>query len=631
MMQRLKLLLGLGAIWLVARGALDLPGPWRSKFLYLLPSAQWCLVIAFAVAVPIGLGLLMVGSNDNRERRLGTLLVTLICLAWATDSRLAGTTYYAAPGGGTSASCANNGANVGTLMRCVSVAADQDLIVLTIGNYPGSELGASGYVLMSAKLLSLDCVIDSQCFLRPSVNTAGIRVTGLTGTPTATWDGIVVDGVGGTAPNYCFWLQDSSAGAYNLTISDSECRDPVFYATNFDGGEINLTLTNDVLTASSAVGARSLVYMGTAWTTGSLKVSGGTGTIARHTNAGSCMINAIAASGTPTAEVDGFTSSITIDPTLTGLGEHCGIQILNIANALIKNSRSDVYGTPGSRSAALFRIASNAAMSSANGQILNVVGTNATNGGYGAIIGQDASGVMDNQANNGTIADANITCPSPGNTAHALMLGFNQGGIITRFESTGCGIGVISKDQTVTPGVISGGIITNSGQQYVRVKGSQATVANLLLVAKSGTATLVRVDEDGVTNSSNTNVKNVITYVNGAAPDYTVIVPGANAAAFDRNDWFAVQGAISTNGWSYQGVSHSTLSAWNANAAVGTDSSVDPQFVGGMTPESKFGYRLKPTSPLRRSGVCYLTTGCVHRGLDGKRGFVPPNAGPFQD
>ena len=60
------------------------------------------------------------------------------------------------------------------------------------------------------------------------------------------------------------------------------------------------------------------------------------------------------------------------------------------------------------------------------------------------------------------------------------------------------------------------------------------------------------------------------------------------------------------------------------------DTSVDPQFVGGSAPSGAQGFKLRATSPLRRAGVCVLTTGCVPSDFLGRRARVPPDVGAWQ-
>jgi len=60
------------------------------------------------------------------------------------------------------------------------------------------------------------------------------------------------------------------------------------------------------------------------------------------------------------------------------------------------------------------------------------------------------------------------------------------------------------------------------------------------------------------------------------------------------------------------------------------DVTADPQFVGGGNPTDPGGFKTRSTSPLRRSGTCVYTTGCVPRDFGGRRTRVPPDIGAWQ-
>lgn len=553
-------------------------------------------------------------------------------LVWALSA--VPTNYYAQPGGGGAASCVDAAANVCTLARAISVALDGDIINLASGTYVGTELGVSGYALISGKMVNLLCATAGSCILRTTTTTGAIRVTGLTGTTSGVWDGLVVDGVNGTTPNFCFWAQASSGGKYALTISNSTCLDPVFYAVQFDGVSLDLTLTNDTLTSSTAVGSRSFLYGGTTWATGSVTVTGGSGTIAKtSTNGGSFasplgMINVVAAGSGVTAIVSGFTGNATYDPAATGNGEYGGIMLYNIPDAQIINSTMNVYGAPSTRTAVLFRIASSIASTAANGAIRNVTGTNGTNGGYGAQIGSDGSTAGDNFTNSGTIESANITCTYQGNSAHGLMQGSNQGGRVIKSVVNGCGINFIAKLTSGTPTLFQGDISINANSQHFRAKGALAIWNNTTTISTSGVGNLYYADDDPtIPTHSTVSVYNNLGYVNGGAPTYNVFIgPSNTLTAADTNDWF---GAAS---WYNAGAAYTTLATWNADAAVGTDLAVDPKFAGAsrMVAASDFksaGDFIPNSTTLARAGRQQLAGGLM---FNGEAIDFPPTPGAMR-
>lgn len=66
----------------------------------------------------------------------------------------------------------------------------------------------------------------------------------------------------------------------------------------------------------------------------------------------------------------------------------------------------------------------------------------------------------------------------------------------------------------------------------------------------------------------------------------------------------------------------------SATPAV-TDLISNPLLVGGTSPTSSVGFRLKYGSPLIRAGSCVLSVGCAPRDYLGRRHRVPPNIGAF--
>lgn len=528
----------------------------------------------------------------------------LLCLLLVTNVEAAGP-FFAAPGGGAAASCVDATTNVCTVRRAIFVAGDGETINVAAGTYPGAELGSGGFALMSGKLINLTCSgAAGSCIFRTTAATAGIQVTAMTTTTSATWDGIYVDGVNGTAPNYCFWAQASSGGKYGLTITNSTCTNPNFYGITFDGVNLDLTVSNFTLTSTTAVSARSAVYMGATWASGALTLSNITGHIAQHVNGSAhYLINATAASAGPTFSLNGLKGSIVLNPADVTAAEHGIVLVRGIPNAIVQNVVGSVTGPAGNPQGMIVRIDSTSAISSANGQISDITGVNGLSAGYGVAFGRDTVDAGNYMANGGTMKRIHMTCTQATNTIHSLALMYMTGGSITQSDSIGCQYNAISKEQNTTPGLIAGNILKDAALQCIRVKGSQATIVNNTCIQTTGTAELVRVDEDGATNSSNTIVKNNIFYVNGGVPAYAAYVPGSNAATFDANEWYSTNGTISTNGWKYQGNTYTTVATWNADSVVGTDLSVVPIFTGNQSPTSFTGYKLNATSALRRVGV----------------------------
>jgi len=536
------------------------------------------------------------------------LLLTLLFISQQSFAA----TYYATPGGGAAASCVDATTNVCTLSRAVTVAANGDTINLAAGTYVGTELGASGYVLMTSKLINLTCAGTRTCILQPSVATAGIRLNTPPDNGTITITGIVVDGLNGTSPNYCFLAGDDATGIYTVNITDSTCKNPVFYGVYAAATSLNLTLTNLNVTGTSAGHARSFLFTDRTiqWIAGTITITGGSAQLDSQNTGASAVINIEAFAAGLTASVTGWAGTITLDPTLTSTGEHSCIQLLNVANSTIQDSSCSVYGNVGSRTSALFRINScgNTAGQGCVGTetpraittalIKNVTGTNGTTGGYGAIIGQDATSSADNQITNALIQNANISCNVPGTTTHGVMLGYLVGGRTISSKVDSCGINYIAKKTSTTSTIFSGNTSKNPTSQHFRAKGAVATWLNNTAYSSSGSGDLFYADQEtiSVTNST-VSLYNNASLVSGGTPTYNVYVATSSTlTAASNNNWYGLLN------WSNAGSTYSTVETWNADGAVGTDLNVNPGFIGKFTPSSESMYYLTPSSNLRRAG-----------------------------
>jgi hypothetical protein len=78
---------------------------------------------------------------------------------------------------------------------------------------------------------------------------------------------------------------------------------------------------------------------------------------------------------------------------------------------------------------------------------------------------------------------------------------------------------------------------------------------------------------------------------------------------------------------------HVTSANWAAtwSAAHPLDKQNEsPRFLGGDTPTTAEGFKLRNDSPLIDAGVCYLAVGCVAPDFGGRRARVPPDIGAWQ-
>lgn len=69
----------------------------------------------------------------------------------------------------------------------------------------------------------------------------------------------------------------------------------------------------------------------------------------------------------------------------------------------------------------------------------------------------------------------------------------------------------------------------------------------------------------------------------------------------------------------------------NGSKSIATQISGNALFVGGERPKTAEGYKLKKSSPYRRTGSCIYTTGCIPYDLGNRRGRVPPDSGAWQN
>lgn len=81
-----------------------------------------------------------------------------------------------------------------------------------------------------------------------------------------------------------------------------------------------------------------------------------------------------------------------------------------------------------------------------------------------------------------------------------------------------------------------------------------------------------------------------------------------------------------------------TVAVQNCNVAnaIVADSNVgevvgDPLFVGGTSPATAEGFKLRASSPLIRAGTCPLSVGCASHDFGNRRVRVPPDSGAWQN
>lgn len=544
-------------------------------------------------------------------RKLALALLLVASYAWAAGP------FYAARLGNASASCLDATTNVCSLSRAASLATTGEIIYVAPDVYTGDEITSSGYLVFSAKAPSVICTgLAGSCVLRPTVSTGGVRYNTPPNGAVFSVSGITIDGVSGTAPNDCFWFQDSAGGTYTPTLTNNLCLNPVNYAHHLSATGINITINNDTLIANDTVTSRSFLFAdrsGTTLQSGSVLVNGGSATIARHTitagSGGIISLDAFAAG--LTARVDQFVFSSTLSSALTGSGEHPGIQLLNFTNSSITRSVGSVQGNYGTRSTALFRINScgnvggqgcegtETPVAIVNPYIKDVYGTIGSFTGYGAIIGQDTSTSADNQITGARIENAVIQCTTPETAAHGVMMGYLVGGDVLRSIVNRCGINFIAKKTSTSATRFIGNLSFNAVSQNFRAKGALVQWINNTAISSRGFGALYYADTETVsTTTSTVSLWNNIGYVNGGSPTYNVFVAPSNTLTIaTTNDWFGLAN------WTNAASNYTSLATWNADAAVGTDLAVDPVFYGIPTASNPTAACLGSTSSITSAGT----------------------------
>lgn len=471
-----------------------------------------------------------------------------------------------------------------TVSRAVTAAAAAgDSIVVNAGVYSGTELGASGYVLLT-KSVTIRAEVPRTVTFRTNTVNGLYRTQGPIGAAQVL-DGIVLDGNGSSAvPNYTVFCEDV-AGAYSVSLVNCDIRDAVFYLINVTATQITLSVMNSVFSASSLNTTRSFIYAPTV-AAGGLTVNNVSGTLSRQATGAFGLLHWKATAANVSASVTSLTATMYLDSSLTSTGEHFGVQIVNCPRAIISKCNVSVVGAYGSRSSCLYRITSDAAIDTSFGEIKNCSGSNLTTGGYLALIGADATSAGDNQTNNGSIAYNTLY----GNGAlspsmHGVMLGFNRGGFIignvVQYVGIGCLVKQNNPSTVTTPAQVVGNVVISPLQQGLRAKAAISTVFTknevyTTLRPLAGWAILA--DNDGATNSSNVVFARNSVYSLEHLQELVSVGVGSTAT-FVQNSYFSTQ-SFRSNSWAYQGTSYGSLASWNASGVASGENDASPYTSG---------------------------------------------------
>lgn len=563
------------------------------------------------------------------------LRLILLCLlsfpAWATD-------YYAAPGGGAAASCVNDGANVCTVARCITVATTGDTCLLSAGTYPGSELGGSGYVIQTSEFVNLDCVgADGSCIFTPAgTNISGIRLNTPVAGGTITFDGIYIDGTDTTPLDQCFYYNDA-ASHYTVTSTGNTCKNADIYGHRVVANEMTLTSTDEVMIAESTVSPRSFLATIGTWAEGAMSIDGANVRIDKYNDTSVPVVNILATDTGESGSVTDSTFTIVNDPdTTTGYIDVIRFQAIPSAVATgntITVTGANV-GTVGAQCDASvcrhvrgIRSFSNSALTSANANLSNNTITIEAANGQLISVGQDGTTAGDTYSSDGVISGNTLTCTTSETSAHGVFFGWSANGRGERNYVKNCGIGLLSKSQPTAGATFSGNIVNGAWESYIYSKGSTAPKFYNNTLAVSNTAgTPVVIGIESAKNSTNVELyNNLIFSTDGSTPTDVLNTASAQTiAAASHNDWYG----FTSPQWTYLGVAYASLALWNAVAAVGDDITANPYLSGGAAPTSSEGFRLLSGSLARRVGT-HLNIGNIQD--HGNRAFSqPPSIGAWE-
>jgi hypothetical protein len=565
-----------------------------------------------------------------RQAVIGVLLGLFAAQTWATD-------YYAAPGGGAAASCVDTGANVCTVARCISVATTGDRCILTEGTYPGSELGASGYVIQTSELVDLVCSGDiGTCIFQPAgTNISGVRLNSPTAAGTINLTRLTIDGAGTTPLDQCFWYSDAT-GHYTVNSTDNECKEAAIYGHRIVGNEVTLNSLRDTLTASTAVSPNALAQTASAsWAEGAVNISGANVTIDRYDGSATPVVLVDASDAGESGSVTDSTFTIANDPATTA-GFIDVIRAINVpgftaTGNMITVTGANVGATGTNCSAVVCRQVraiksySDAALTSANANLSGNIITIEAASGIGVSVGDDGSGTGDTYSEYGTASRNTITCVNGGTSTHGIGLFWSQGGQAFSNWVKGCGIGLLSKGQPTAGGTYSGNILIDIWESYLYSKGSAAPkyVHNTLAVTNS-VGTPVNIGVDGAIDSTNVTLDNNNIFSAGGQP--TNLLTTASSQTLleaTNNNWYG----FTVPQWTYLGVAYTSLANWNAVGVVGTDISTDPELVGGTDPTAPEDLKPRGDSPLCGAGKRILPRVVDHRNTSFE---IPPAIGAYE-
>lgn len=459
---------------------------------------------------------------------------------------------------------------------------DGDDIVLFNGVYDGDDIecnGGIGYALID-KGITIRAENIGGATVSPGIATAAFRFNGQFNGKTCGVEGINFDN-SDTQANYYIWIRNQNATKGILNIKNNTFADPAFhciYESNASAMDIN-TESN----TATMVDGQSFANL-EGMTGGDIRSLNDTCNTSAKDN--SAPLFAIGkASGSMTAEVKGFNSSMTINST--ALSQFRCIEIINIDDAVIESCNLSADLTAGSNTnptAALAVIdCESGALTAHRGLIRNNTLTNKSNGGFCALIGHDVTTAGDDLCNNGNIFNNTITgnATFKAGGGHGYMFGFCTGGQSSFNKATNIALGLLCKMATGgghfsnkiskygIPSSTNGSAIQSKGCTNTKYYGNEITID-----ADCYGASFVA-NAEGATNNSGVEVNSnaLIVSQTPTANASLMSVLASQVVSFSANNYLNTD--LMTNNATPMNNQGSTISIAAWKAAVETNANID--------------------------------------------------------
>jgi hypothetical protein len=512
-----------------------------------------------------------------------------------------------------------------TISKFISSAAAGDICVINDGSFSGTELGASNFIAMTgSKLFNLFAYNSGQVTCSASSAVSGlVRINSVPASGSSIINGIIFDDA--ATGSHVVLCDNASGNMPTLTFTNCTFKNPTLFGINITATQVALTLNNVTIISPNRACLSALALASPS----TITINGGSFTITDQTTSGDSGLNLKATASGVTATISGAAVSVTINNSQVGTATHDVIKALNVGTTQITGCTATLLNHPSTRVGACIRVANDAAVAVA-ATISGNTCDNQSTGGYGILVGTDATGAANNnitatvERNIVTAVRANQSTP-----VHGIMVAWQQGGIIRRNKVSNCGHGIVSKANTTNTAYVYSNIVVDSEFELLYAKGSanvifsnntayvsQATTANTVGMVRLG------VGDDSVTGCSSVTIENNILYAaSAAALKVFDFVDNPSAGTFNNNDYYLASGSLPTGVFSYQSTTYDTVAAWAA-AHEATAISGDPAFVAPGT-----DFNLGAGSAAKWAGVAVAN---VDVDYNGTAWHSPPSVGALE-